>query len=370
MKIEATQVPIRQLIAEYDDRREEGVFAMGGLLSIRPPYQREFIYSQERQQAVIDSILNGFPINVIYFADRGDGGWEVLDGQQRILSICEFASDRLSIERDGGRTTCNNMEKDSVERFLSYEIQVFLCSGTESQKLAWFRRINIPAIPLTNQELLNVAYTGPWLSAAKEYFSKGVTSLLYRKNYHNYLSGSCERQEFLERALRWIAGRSVEDYMNTHRRDSNANELISHFESVLEWVRKLFPHYRSLMKNVDWGPLYQEHGDKGFLGKYDPRRLESEVQRLLSDDDVTSKRGIYPYLLTEDERWLSVRRFTDSMRRSAYERQGGICVRCDKHFPLSSMQADHITPWSEGGKTEADNLQMLCADCNRRKGDK
>ena len=367
MNIESTTIKVKDLISGYINNAEDGVYAMDNKLSIRPAYQREFIYSTERQQAVIDSILNGFPLNTIYFAVQGDK-YEVLDGQQRIMSICEFSDNKffIPIPNQVGFAT---LPEELKEIFLNYELQVYLCDGTEDQKLQWFQRINIPGVELSRQELRNAVYAGPWLTSAKNYFSKGVTSLAYRKGYGDYVRGTSERQEWLETALKWT-GEGIETYMAEHRNDANANALITYFEQIVEWVKKMFPVYRREMKGIDWGLMYRRHGSNGFLGKYDPDRLEVEIQRLMMDDDVSRKAGIYLYLLEEEEKFLNIRAFTPSMRREAFEKQKGICAMCEETFTLNQMEADHITPWCEGGRTVSENLQMLCKNCNRTKGNK
>lgn len=375
MKITPHTYTIRQLIEGYTNDIDEGVHTMNGNLIIRPPYQREFIYTEKRQQAVINSILNGFPINVFYFAPQEDK-LEVLDGQQRIISICRFATDNLYISTGTpskpDSRLFNSLSKKKQNAFLDYEIMVYLCEGDEYDKLNWFRTINVPGIELTNQELRNIAFTGPWLTAAKKYFFRGDyginTSVAYKKGYGDYLSGTANRQEWLETALKWIAP-NITEYMSAHKNDDTADELIAHFETVIEWAKKLFPYYRREMKSVDWGALWRDWNGRTRLERQDPKEIEARVVELMSDDDVRRKSGIYPYMLTGEEKYLNVRQFTNSMKRSAYETQDGICAKCTKKFDMKDMQADHITPWSRGGKTEADNLQMLCKDCNRRKSD-
>ncbi|NLE89803.1 MAG: HNH endonuclease, partial [Dehalococcoidales bacterium] len=227
--------------------------------------------------------------------------------------------------------------------------------------LAWFRIINMQGVKLTEQELRNATYTGPWLTHAKSIFSKSnAPAYLLAKDYVN---GSPIRQEILETALKWISNDQIKDYMSKHQHDPNANELWTYFRNVIEWVQATFTKYRREMKGISWGPLYDQFKDKLF----DTRALEREISELMMDDDVTNKRGIYPYVLTRSDRTLSLRGFTPSQKRSAYERQGGICPMCGKHFEIEEMEADHITPWHAGGKTDPTNCQMLCKEDNRRK---
>lgn len=239
---------------------------------------------------------------------------------------------------------------------------VYFCSGTDQEKLDWFRIINLAGERLTEQELRNAVYTGPWLSHAKTIFSKTGCAAFLLAN--KYVSGSPIRQDYLETAISWLSGGNVEQYMSAHQHDPNANELWAYFQAVIAWVGLTFTTYRSEMKGFDWGGLYNQF--KGTL--YDTAELEDEIRALMIDDDVTRKKGTYPFVLTRDEKHLAIRAFTPAMRRAAYERQDGICPKCDKHYAFDEMEADHVTPWSKGGKTNADNCQMLCLEDNRRKG--
>jgi hypothetical protein len=245
---------------------------------------------------------------------------------------------------------------------------VYLCSGTDSEKLEWFRTINIAGEKLTDQELRNAVYSGPWVTDAKRYFSKrGCAAYGIGGDYLNTGGDrAVERQGFLETAIGWISSNDIEEYMATHQHDENASVLWSYFQLVISWVKATFPKYRKEMKGIDWGNLYNQFKDQPF----DTDKLEKQVAELMMDEDVTKKSGIYRYVLTRDEKYLSIRAFTDNQKREAYERQAGICVKCNKHFELNEMEADHITPWRLGGKTLAVNCQMLCKDDNRRKSGK
>jgi len=368
MQITHTVIPVRDLFRGYVNKLGEGVTAMDGTLTIRPPYQREFIYDVKRQQAVLESVMAGFPLNSIYFA-KSPEGWEVLDGQQRIMSICEFLAGSSMIVLDNKDRTYTSLSEEEKALFLDYPLQVYLCDGAHDEKLKWFQRINVAGMELTRQELRNAVYAGKWLSSAKKYFSSGQTGLAHRKGYSAYLSGASDRQEWLETALLWT-GYRPEVYMAAHQEDSNANALVTHFENVLEWVKKMFPVYRAEMSRVDWGLLYRLYGNMGFLGRFDPESLETRVSALMADDDVLNKRGIYHYVLSGQEKHLNIRRFTSTMKRSAYTRQGGVCPLCKGSFELEQMEGDHILPWSQGGHTTPDNLQMLCRQCNREKATK
>jgi hypothetical protein len=241
---------------------------------------------------------------------------------------------------------------------------IYFCEGTDSEKLNWFRIVNIAGERLYEQELRNAVYTGTWLTDAKLYFSKSNCAAYGIAK--DYVNGSPIRQDFLETALDWISNGKIEDYMSKNQHEPNANELWLYFQNVINWVKVIFPEYRKEMKGIAWGELYNKFGSE----KFNSAEMEKDIKRLMMDDDVTKKSGIYSYLLTKDEKYLNIRAFTDSQKRAAYEKQNGICPVCKEHFEISEMEGDHITPWSEGGKTQADNLQMLCKDCNRRKGKK
>lgn len=373
MKVELHRISIREVVEGYRDNDEEGVLGYGGLLNIRPPYQREFVYKDKQRDAVIETIFKGFPLNVFYWAVNDDGTFEVLDGQQRTISFCQYHNGDFSLNIDGHRKAFHNLTSDEKERFLGYELMVYHCQGNDRDKLDWFETVNIAGVKLTDQELRNAVYTGPWLAHAKSIFSKtgGPAYGLGEK----YMTGTPIRQDYLETALKWISKGDIEGYMSDHQGDPNANELWTYFRNVIEWVKATFTTYRSEMKGIAWGPLYDDYKDT----LYDTDELEYRVSDMMQDPDVTKKRGIYGYLLTGDERLLNIRQFDTNERRAAYERQGGKCfnsTRCltpnngdgEMVFPIEEMEADHITPWSKGGKTSAENCQMLCRPCNREKG--
>ncbi len=363
MKIELQKIKIRDVVNGYKDSAEEGVVAYGGKLDIRPKYQREFIYKDKQRDAVLDTVKKGFPLNVMYWMVREDGGYEVLDGQQRTISIGQYVNGDFSL----GDRYFHNLIKEEQEQILSYELMIYFCEGTDKERLDWFRTINIAGEKLTDQELRNAVYTGPWLSDAKLKFSKTGCAAYHLANDGGALvSGSPIRQEYLETALSWINKGEVAAYMAKHQHDKDAEKLWTYFQDVIGWARKTFPNYRKEMAHVNWGELYNEFKDK----KLNAAKLETEVKKLMQDEDVTKKSGIYPYVLTGNERELSIRAFTDKMKREAYERQDGVCPFCKKKFDVSEMEADHITPWHEGGKTTAENCQMLCKQDNRTKSGK
>ncbi|MFA7384164.1 MAG: DUF262 domain-containing protein [Desulfurivibrionaceae bacterium] len=374
MKIALKKVTVRDVAEDFVDNDEQGVSGYKGKLNIRPKYQREFVYDENKRGAVLDTIRRGFPLNVIYWALNEDGTYEVLDGQQRTISFCQYVVGDFSIMIDGHPMAFHNLTQPQKEAILDYDLMVYVCEGNDTEKLDWFRTINIAGEKLYDQELRNAVYTGPWLTHAKSIFSKsnGAAYGLASK----YVPGSPIRQELLETALKWKSGGKIEHYMSDHQHDPTANELWTYFRNVIEWAQLTFTTYRKEMKGVAWGPLYDEFKDE----PYDPAALEKRIAALMRDPDVSKKKGIYTYVLTGEERHLSIRQFDDNMKRAAYEAQNGMCAngtKCktpgndDGHsvFELGEMNGDHITPWSKGGKTVAENCQMLCIPCNRDKSD-
>lgn len=363
MKINLEKIKIRDVVNGYVNNDEEGVVGYGGNLNIRPKYQREFVYKDKQRDEVINTIRSKFPLNVMYWVKSGDNQFEVLDGQQRTISFCEYIKGNFSINFQ----YFFNLTEEEQNEILDYELMIYICEGTDKEKLDWFKIINIAGEKLTDQELRNAIYTGTWLTSAKRYFSK--TGCPAYKIGEKYMSGVAIRQDYLESVLYWISSIeniSIEEYMAKHQHDEDANALWQYFQEVLSWVQRIFPNYRKEMKGLEWGILYNKYKDKTFNSE----KIENDIKRLMQDDDVTSKKGIYEYLLSGDEKYLNIRAFSDSMKRAAYERQDGICPICKGHFEINEMEGDHITPWHEGGKTDIDNLQMLCKDCNRRKSGK
>ena len=361
MEIKLKEITVRDLTNGFQDNEENGVVGYGGKLDIRPPYQREFIYKDKQRDAVIDTVTKTFPLNVMYWAVREDGGFEVIDGQQRTISLCQYVNgDFAHIMR-----YFHNLQEDEKKKILDYKLMVYICSGTDSEKLEWFRIINIAGEKLTEQELRNAVYSGSWVTDAKRYFSKNSCAAYGIGS--DYLKGSPIRQDYLETAIKWISKENIEVYMSNHQHDPNASALWSYFQSVITWVESTFTIKRKkFMKGVDWGILYNEFKDKLF----DTDKLEIEIAKLVADDEVERKKGIYPYVLTRKEKYLSIRAFTDTMKQKVYEKQKGICVVCKEYFKISEMEADHIDPWHSGGKTNEENCQMLCKEDNRRKSGK
>ena len=357
MKIQLKEITIKEVTKGYKNSDEEGVVGYGGKLNIRPKYQREFVYKDDKRNAVIETVKKSFPLNVMYWVKSEDGTFEVMDGQQRTVSFCEYIDGKFSLNN----LYFHNLTDTDKEQILNYKLMIYFCEGNDKEKLDWFKIINIAGEKLTDQELRNAIYTGTWLTDAKRYFSKsgcpayGIAS--------DYLKGVAIRQEYLETVIRWISGDKIEDYMSTHQHEPNANELWLYFQNVINWVRVVFPNYRKEMKGVEFGPLYNEFKNE----KIDSKKIEKEITELMQDEDVTKKSGIYPYVLTRNEKFLNIRAFTEKQKREAYERQKGICKKCKEHFEIEEMEADHIKPWHEGGKTTAENCQMLCKEHNRTK---
>ena len=363
MNINLNKIKIRDVISGFKDSAEEGVVAYDGKLDIRPKYQREFVYSGKQRDAVLETIKQDFPLNVMYWMVKDDGNYEMLDGQQRTISIGQYVNNDFSLQN----RFFHNLTKEEQDQILDYELMIYFCKGNDKERLEWFKTINIAGEKLTEQELRNAVYTGTWLSDAKLKFSKtNCVAYLLSNDGGSLLRGSPIRQEYLETTLSWINNGEVADYMAKHQHDKHANELWEYFQDVVAWVRKTFVHYRKEMANVNWGELYNEFKNK----KFNAKKLETEISKLMQDEDVTKKSGIYPYVLTGQEKYLNIRAFTDKQKRETYERQKGVCVACKEKFELEEMEADHITPWHEGGKTTDKNCQMLCKECNRRKSGK
>jgi hypothetical protein len=365
MKIELKEITIKEVSNGYKNDEEEGVVGYDGKLNIRPKYQREFVYKDKQRDAVIETIRKDFPLNVIYWAKNEDGTYEVMDGQQRTISICEYIAGKFSMNFQ----YFHNLTKDEQEQILNYKLMIYFCEGTDKEKLDWFKTINIAGKKLADQELINAIYTGAWLTDAKKHFSK--SNCPAQNIAKDYLTGSSIRQDYLETAISWISKDTIEQYMADHQQKENANELWLYFQNVINWIKVIFPNYRKEMKGVPFGLLYNDYKDN----EYDAKILEKEIKKLMQDEDVTKKSGIYQYILTRNEKYLSIRSFTENQKREAYERQKnkndkGVCPKCNKEFEIDEMEGDHTTPWSKGGKTISKNCQMLCKNCNRTKSGK
>jgi hypothetical protein len=358
MDITLHKVTVRELVKDYKDNNDGGVVGFNGQLNIRPPYQREFVYNDKQREAVIDTLTRKFPLNTMYWAVTPEG-FEVIDGQQRTISICQYIDGVFSYKD----RYFHNLQPNEKVDIMSYTLTVYQCQGEPSEKLDWFKTINIAGEKLTDQELRNAVFAGPWTADAKRYFSKNQCAAWRLAD--KYMSGTPIRQDYLEAVISWISGGQILDYMGKHQHDDDAKAIWKYFESVISWVISTFPEPRGEMKGISWGRLYNQYKDE----IYDPKALEIEIVKLMADEDVTKNKGVYEYLLTRNEKYLNIRAFTTGQKRKLYERQKGICVACNEHFDIKMMEADHVTPWSQGGRTELPNGQMLCRDCNRRKSD-
>lgn len=381
-----------------DGSTTDSVFGFGGKLNIRPSYQRNSVYSDKKRGAVMQTVLEECPLNTMYWVDKEDGTYEVLDGQQRILAICKFIAGEYAVKNAVFAGTdlpqdFNNIVQnfpDIAEKILDYQPDIYICKGTPTEKLKWFHRINTSGEPLNEQELRNSSYTGAWLSDAKARFSSanGRGVKLADENPENdkaepLLKGSWNRQEYLETALSWAARHegfdSIEEYMLEHRDDPDASSLWQYFSQVIEWVRSKFVSYNAVLKGMDWGAIYEAYQngelDNNIIKKGGAEITEKIVE-LTSDDEVTAKmKGIYQYIIYGDGKFLQIRQFDEKTARAVYEKQHHHCPYCEKEgnmkeYAFKEMHADHIKPWSKGGKTTEDNCQMLCASHNESKGNR
>ena len=371
MTIKQIEVTVGDIARGYINNEEQGVRGYGGQLDIRPPYQREFIYNENEQQAVISTVLKGYPLNVMYWVRRSEDAecpYEVMDGQQRTLSLCEYVDGKFAYDFKN----FFNQPADIQKLILDYPLTIYLCEGEPSEKLEWFKTINIAGKPLNEQEINNAVYAGPFVTDAKRHFSKSNCGA-YRLG-KDLVNGTPIRQEFLKKALEWMSEhetregkpQSVVGYMAEHQHDPNANNLWTYFQNVLNWTITNFDlkRFKKIMKGLNWALYY----DKYHSTTLDTADLASRISKLILDSDVQKQMGIIPYVLTGDERHLDLRCFPDDIKRVVWEKQHHICPSCQKEFDYEFMEGDYITPWREGGRTVIENCQMLCRECNRRKG--
>lgn len=388
MNIEVMKWKISEIVEGYQrDEKTGTVTALNGKLNIRPSYQREFVYDTKQQKAVINTVLKGYPLNSMYWVDNPDDflKFEILDGQQRTISICEFIKGKdgkggfAILDDDGKQKFFTNLSKEKQDKILNYELSINVCTGENEEKMEWFKTINIAGEKLTEQEIRNAVYAGPWVSDAKFLFSKrGCPADI---TYSKYLVGDITRQDFLETAIKWALEvenpeyrgkrvETIEQYMALHQKDKNAKKLWNTFSEIMNWVLLIFPTYRKEMKGVEWGRLYSLYSERD----YDSIEVEKLVSMYMEDDEIVNKKGIYEYILSDGnpakERLLNLRTFTQAVKRSAYERQGGHCAKCGKYIDFEESHADHINPWSKGGKTVPENCQVLCQECNGTKSNK
>ncbi len=370
----------------YNELEGKGLFGLSGKLTIQPEYQRNYIYASDggkKEIAVIDSILKGYPIGLIYFNKVSDDKLEVLDGQQRITSFGRFVKDKFAIkDANGLEQYFSGMAQDKKALILDTKLLIYECEGTESEIKEWFKTINIAGIPLNAQELLNAIYSGPFVTLGKEEFSNSQNANIQK--WSAYVKGSANRQEFLECALDWVSKGDIDGYMSRHRRDTNINELKKYFNSVIDWVSSVFTDVESEMRGLEWGRLYEEYHNTS----YDPAKVSAAVHTLFGDPYVKNRRGVFEYILggSTDTKLLEVRVFDEatkkmvyaSQTKAAHAKEESNCPLCahghdankTKIWKIAEMDADHVTAWSNGGGTNIKNCQMLCKTHNRAKGNR
>ena len=367
----------------YNELEGKGLFGMNGKLTIQPEYQRNYIYADGKKDvAVIDSILKGYPIGLIYFNRLDDGQLEILDGQQRITSLGRFITSRFAIVDNGIQQYFRGIAKDKQDKILNTKLLIYVCEGSETEIKEWFKTINIAGIPLNNQEVLNAIYSGPFVTLAKEEFSNSQNSNIAK--WSSYIKAVVNRQEYLERALDWVSKGNIEHYMSLHRYDDNINELKTYFNSVIDWVDSIFLNVYTEMQTIEWGRLYEQYHKQ----PYNPEEVSKKAAELYANEYVKNKKGIFEYILggSNDSKLLEIRIFEERDKKTVYERQTkeaqekGIsnCPLCalgndnnkTRIWKLNEMDADHVTAWSKGGATDISNCQMLCKTHNRAKGNK
>ena len=368
----------------YNEIEGKGLFGLSGKLVIQPEYQRNYIYADgKRDVAVIDSILKGYPLGLIYFNKVSNDKFEVLDGQQRITSIGRFIQNLFAIvDENGMQQYFDGLPADKQEKIMNTPLLIYECEGDETEIKEWFKTINIAGIPLNMQELRNAIYSGEFVTLAKEEFSN--TQNYNIQKWSAYISGSVNRQEYLETALNWVSKGNIDKYMSQHRHDNNINELKTYFNSVINWVSSVFPCTENEMQRLEWGRLYETY----HKNSYNPNKVMADVQKLYSDYYVKNKKGIFEYILggKEDKKLLEIRVFDEVVKKSVYSKQTKeateknisncpLCAISDtsnktKIWKLSEMDADLVSAWSKGGATDINNCQMLCKTHNRAKGNK
>jgi len=380
-----TNTTVREIVDgfQYNEFEGKGLFGLSGRLTIQPEYQRNYIYADGRRDvAVIESLLKGYPLGLIYFNKTGDDTYEVLDGQQRITSIGRFVTGKFAVRVDGMEQYFSGLARDKQDIIMNSHLLIYECSGTESEIKEWFKTINIAGVPLNQQELYNAVYSGPFVTLAKQEFSNSQNSNIQK--WSAYVSGSANRQEFLETALDWVSHGNIGDYMSQHRYDDTINDLRTYFNTVIEWVNTVFSGTESEMRGLEWGRLYETYHKQS----YNPAKVWERVQALYGDPYVKNRRGIFEYILggETDTKLLEVRVFDEATKKAVYAKQTkaaeekGIsnCSYCaighdankTRIWKLHEMDADHVSAWSKGGATDIANCEMLCKSHNRAKGNK
>ena len=369
----------------YDKNEEKGLFGLNGKLIIQPEYQRNYIYGDgKRDVAVVESLLKGYPLGLIYFVKNADGMYEVLDGQQRITSFARFVNGTwpFAVNWKGKPRYLHSLDYDEQFRILDTKLTIYVCEGEPSEIQEWFETINIAGVPLVKQELRNASYHGPFVTKARATFSNTGNANMNR--WKTYVKGDPKRQAILETALDWVSDGDIDGYMAQHRTDTTIDELKNHFDTVIDWVDSVFEYTGSEVCGLEWGRLYRQY----HTNAYSKDAVTKRVEELLADSQVTNKRGIFEYILggEQDTSLLNVRVFDEKTKKAVYDRQTkeamekGVsnCPFCaighdnnaKRIYKLNEMDADHVTAWSHGGATDAGNCQMLCKTHNRAKGNK
>lgn len=368
----------------YNELEGKGLYGLSGKLTIQPEYQRNYIYADGKKDvAVIDSVLKGYPLGLLYFVEPSDGKYEVLDGQQRITSLGRFVTGKFAIrDANGMQQYFSGLDKDKQQLILDTKLTIYICQGDEQEIKEWFRTINIAGVPLVQQELLNAIYSGPFVTAAKAEFSNSQNTLVQK--WKAFVKGDVKRQAYLETALDWVSKGNIEEYMSKHRYDSNISELKTYFTSVIDWADGVFQEIHPEMCGLEWGRLYETYHNT----PYDPAVVSERVRALFDDEYVSDKRGIFEYVLggEQDRKLLNIRIFDEKTKKKVYAKQTTkaesehlsncpFCAQMEganrtRIYKFSDMDADHVTAWSNGGSTDESNCMMLCKTHNRSKGNR
>ena len=380
-----TEITIKDICEgfTYNEYEGKGLFGLSGKLTIQPEYQRNYIYADGKKDvAVIDSILKGYPLGLIYFNKVGDK-LEVLDGQQRITSFGRFVTDKFAIKDSHGMEQYfSGLAEDLQKKILDTKLLIYECEGTESEIKEWFKTINIAGVPLNEQELLNAIHSGEFVTKAKETFSNSQNANIQK--WSAYISGNVNRQDFLHTALDWVSKGNISDYMSKHRHDTEITELASYFTSVIDWISSVFLDVESEMKGLEWGKYYELY----HKNSYNPADVSKKLKELYADYFVKNRKGVYEYILDgcTQPQLLDIRMFDEPTKKAVFAKQTadaeskGIsnCPLCaigndsnkTRIYKLNEMDADHVSAWSKGGSTDISNCQMLCKTHNRAKGNK
>ena len=371
---------VADVIKDYVDnsKDDEGIYGYGGYLNIRPKYQRNFVYDDNKRAAVIRTLSKGFPLGIMYWVKNNDGTYEILDGQQRTISICQFIADGMKgkgfsvsgLFNHEKATNWNGLTPTEKEKLLSRELLVYECDGADDERLEWFETINIAGEKLSSQEIRNAQYTCAWLTDARRYFSKSHNNAAKIRGSY-YVDAQWNRQGGLEKVIKWFINDlndtdKINEFMSDMKQKSDlcgimkATELWEYYEAVIDWARKLFPNKRSDMNKVEWGILYNKYHEN----EYDVDVIEKTVAKLYADGDVTTKEGIYEYIFDNSESHLHIRQFPPEIKTHVYEIQGQKCKDCGQYFALSDLQAHHNVRWIDGGHTTVENCVLLCRNCH------